>query len=143
MLTPTEIDNAKQRVNGATLQEIAKQEGVTESAISRRLSKPEVADYIDQIKQELIQKSLPKAVNNLNTMIENYKTETNNTRIEHGYRASTLLTEMVGLTPSRTGSTINIAGNAVISPVIQQIINQFSDSLRLPVGTSEVIDVEE
>ena len=106
MLTAGILQIADERMNGATLQEIASKEGVHESTISRKLSRPEVKAYLDRLQSNLIEKTLPIAADNIHRCIESYKTkdkEDSQAR-EHGFKASLKVMESAGLLPGNQQS---------------------------------------
>jgi phage terminase small subunit len=92
-------------MNGSTLQEIASKEGVHESTISRKLSKPEVKAYLEELQARLVSKTLSKAVDNIHEVVEGYKTAPDESkRCEHGFKASLRLMESTGLLTSNQQS---------------------------------------
>lgn len=105
MLTAGILQIADERMNGATLQEIASKEGVHESTISRKLSKPEVKAYLDRLQSNLIEKTLPIAADNIHHCIESYKTKDQDSQArEHGFKASLKVMESAGLLPGNQQS---------------------------------------
>ena len=58
-LSPQNIAMAKERLSGATLQEIASHHGVHEATVSRRLQQPELQEYIRRIQIETLDWRLP------------------------------------------------------------------------------------
>ena len=105
MLNPQLLQIAEDRANGATLKEIASQNGFHESSASRKLSKPEVKAYLEELQARLVSKTLSKAVDNIHEVVEGYKTAPDESkRCEHGFKASLRLMESTGLLTSNQQS---------------------------------------
>lgn len=102
MLTAGILQIADERMNGATLQEIASKEGVHESTISRKLSRPEVKAYLESIHQRIITEGISKATENLIHAVNSYKSKNADHQLkEHGFKASIKLMEASGLLPGQ------------------------------------------
>ena len=131
---------ADERVNGATLQKIANQNGFDVSTASRKLSKPELQEYINKLQTEIINKTLPLAADNIHHAISKYKSgdkEDSQLR-EHGFKASLRVLESTGLLSSHAPSV-----------VFQQFIQDNSQHIHLEEASKTalshlgIIDVED
>lgn len=132
MLSEVDVRTANMRIQGMTLEEIGNREGKDMSTISKRLSKAEVAEYVDRQKELLVTTSLKRSVENLNYAVDSYQAEGSDTQLrEHGWKTSIRVAEAAGILPSNS-NTVNITGNVVITQNIQNILSKFSDSLKLP-----------
>ena len=119
------------------MQQIATDQGIDKSTVCRRLNADEVREYIETAREQLITRSLPKAISNLNNAIDGYSDpETSPQKIEHGYKASVLIAQAANILPSATTNTINVSGNAIITPAITSILQSFGKAL-----SDNVIDV--
>jgi len=137
-MTPQEIEIANHEIAGIPRAKIGAAVNLSETSVRRHLDKAEVADYIASAKEQLISQSLPKAVSNINHAINSYQDKESDKLLrDHGYKASITIAESVGILPSHAGS-INIAGDVVITPVIAQIMQQFSQTL----ATADNAEVE-
>ena len=126
MLTPQDIAIATQRAAGATLRQIeASGIGVSDATASRRLSRPELRDLVEQIQQRTIAQALPQAADNITHAISSYRAPRTvqatlpdgSTDIipnpdvdaqlrEHGYKASLEILRATGILPSHTPSVL-------------------------------------
>lgn len=123
-------------VKGVQQKEIAKTVGMTQSGVSRRLSKAELVEYVDKAKERLMTRSLGHSVDNLNYAVESYRKKGSDTQLrEHGWKTSVRIAEAAGVLPS--AQTINIVGNVSISNNIQNILNQFANGLKLEEPANE------
>ena len=140
MLTAGILQIADERMNGATLQEIASKEGVHESTISRKLSRPEVKAYLESIHQRIITEGISKATENLIHAVDSYKTKDADHQLkEHGFKASLEVSRSIGLLPSHTlapqiTTILNVQNNQYITPVVMKAIklSLASSELELP-----------
>ena len=135
MLTTQDMQIAEERVQGLTLQEISSPRGLHESTISKKLSKPELQNYLDKLQIELINNTLPIAAENIHHAINKYKSgatikaltkdgqeiELPDSQLrDHGFKASLRVLESTGLLNSHAPSVI-----------FQQIINDNSQHIHL------------
>jgi hypothetical protein len=127
MLTVQEMQIAEQRVQGKSLRQIEASTGINDATAARRLSKPEVKAYLEKLQAALINKTLPKAVGNIHSVVHKYLTAPDDSkRCEHGFKASLKVMEAAGLLP----------GNAT-SIYIQQIYND--NRTEVPESIAEII----
>ena len=110
-LSPQNIAMAGERLNGATLQEIASHHGVHEATVSRRLQQPELQDYIRRIQIETLEATAGPVRDNLIHLISRYRgnqCRSEKERIEksHGARMTERMAEGMGIFPSRCQSYI-------------------------------------
>ena len=110
-LSPQNIAIAKERLNGATLQEIASHHGVHEATVSRRLQQPELQEYIRRIQIETLEATAGPVRDNLIHLIGKYRENqcrSEKERIEksHGARMTERMAEGMGIFPSRVQSYV-------------------------------------
>ena len=110
-LSPQNIAMARERLDGATLQEIASHHGVHEATVSRRLQQPELQEYIRRIQIETLEATAGPVRDNLIHLISGYKgnqCRSEKERIEksHGARMTERMAEGMGIFPSRVQSYI-------------------------------------
>ena len=139
-MTRDEIELATLRLDGLSLRQIADKIKRDKGTVARRLSKAEVADYIDKAKAKLVQDSLPRAISNLNHAINSYQGKESDTQLrEHGFKASQRIMETAGVLPTASGQTINVSGDVTLSHTVQQIIATFGSSLTI--ADDDAVDV--
>ena len=110
-LSPQNIAMARERLAGATMQEIADHHGVHNATVSRRLQQPELQDYIRQIQIETLEATAGPVRDNLIHLISRYRgnqCRSEKDRIEksHGARMTERMAEGMGIFPSRCQSYI-------------------------------------
>ena len=110
-LSPQNIAIARERLAGATMQEIASHHGVHEATVSRRLQQPELQDYIRQIQIETLEATAGPVRDNLIHLIGSYRgnqCRSEKERIEksHGARMTERMAEGMGIFPSRVQSYV-------------------------------------
>jgi len=110
-LSPQNIAMAGERLNGATLQEIASHHGLHEATVSRRLQQPELQEYIRQIQIETLEATAGPVRDNLIHLISKYRENqcrSEKERIEksHGARMTERMAEGMGIFPSRVQSYV-------------------------------------
>jgi hypothetical protein len=144
MLTAQDMQICEARVEGATLQKIANQNGFDVSTASRKLSKPELQAYLDKLQIELINNTLPIAAENIHHAIGKYKSgatikaltkdgqeiELPDSQLrDHGFKASLRVLESTGLLNSHAPSVI-----------FQQIINDNSQHIHLEEASKTALE---
>ena len=110
-LSPQNIAIARERLAGATMQEIASHHGVHEATVSRRLQQPELQEYIRRIQIETLEATAGPVRDNLIHLIGRYRgnqCRSEKERIEksHGARMTERMAEGMGIFPSRCQSYI-------------------------------------
>ena len=110
-LSPQNIAMARERLDGATMQEIADHHGVHNATVSRRLQQPELQEYIRQIQIETLEATAGPVRDNLIHLISRYRgnqCRSEKERIEksHGARMTERMAEGMGIFPSRCQSYI-------------------------------------
>jgi hypothetical protein len=163
-LTAQDMVIAEQRAAGRPMQDIAQSIGCHHSTVSRRLSKSDLKTMVEDIQERTISQALPQAADNITHVIEVYRTpkhvkddagnyvvDEDGERVinpeypdslmrEHGYRASVMVLQSVGILPSHTQSVvyqqINAAGDVHVSAEVDQLHSFLSSQM------SNIIDVE-
>jgi len=102
---------ARERLDGATMQEIADHHGVHNATVSRRLQQPELQEYIRRIQIETLEATAGPVRDNLIHLISKYRgnqCRSEKERIEksHGARMTERMAEGMGIFPSRCQSYI-------------------------------------
>ena len=134
-LSPQNIAMAKERLAGATMQEIADHHGVHNATVSRRLQQPELQDYIRQIQIETLEATAGPVRDNLIHLIGKYRENqcrSEKERIEksHGARMTERMAEGMGIFPSRCQSyVINQLLNVSVTAHTQEL-DQLAAFLR-------------
>ena len=110
-LSPQNIAMARERLAGATMQEIADHHGVHNATVSRRLQQPELQEYIRRIQIETLEATAGPVRDNLIHLISRYRgnqCRSEKERIEksHGARMTERMAEGMGIFPSRCQSYI-------------------------------------
>ena len=110
-LSPQNIAIARERLNGATMQEIADHQGIHNATVSRRLQQPELQEYIRRIQIETLEATAGPVRDNLIHLISGYKgnqCRSEKERIEksHGARMTERMAEGMGIFPSRVQSYV-------------------------------------
>ena len=149
-MTPQDMAIADDRVNGATLQKIANDHGMNVSTACRKLQKPELRAYLEEIQERLIHRSLEASVENIAYAVDYYRSpgekvtvsrkdgstcqvsQKNEQLMDHGYKASVKICESVGILPSHTQSQVIVnilnQGTVQISPAITRVLQQIFQS---------------
>jgi hypothetical protein len=149
LLTPQDIQIADARANGATIQQIANQIGKDKSTVSRQINNsPDVKAQIARIQARIMDKAADKAADNIIHAVESYQTKgikKDPQLRDHGYKASILMAQGMGILPSHTQSSmiVNILnqGNMAISEDILKIIAGLPAKVDVP--DLGIIDMEE
>ena len=135
-ITPENLALAQQRIAGKSLEQISTDTGLPKSTVYARLNTDQLRQYIEDSRQRLISKSLPRAIANIEHGIESY-TYTDDTQLrEHGYKSSVGLLDSVGISIGQSKTPQIIVNTAIITPAIESILNAFGKAL-----SDNVIDV--
>ena len=110
-LSSQNITIARERLSGATMQEIADHQGIHNATVSRRLQQPELQEYIRRIQIETLEATAGPVRDNLIHLISGYKgnqCRSEKERIEksHGARMTERMAEGMGIFPSRVQSYV-------------------------------------
>jgi len=110
-LSSQNIAIVKERLSGATMQEIADHQGIHNATVSRRLQQPELQEYIRRIQIETLEATAGPVRDNLIHLIGKYKgnqCRSEKERIEksHGARMTERMAEGMGIFPSRVQSYV-------------------------------------
>lgn len=140
MLTAQDLQIADARANGATLQTIAKQVDRDISSVSRKINNnPDIKAQIARIQDRIMQKAADQAADNIIHAVASYQTKgikKDPQLRDHGYKASVLMAQGMGILPAHSQSqmiiNINNSGNMAISPDILRIMAGLPAAVELP-----------
>ena len=135
---------AKQKACGKSGKEIAKRMNIGERKVYRILEKDEIKKYIDDMQNEMISTCLEPTKANLKYLITTYQTNENQQEKDHAFKAMQEILKISGITPTMNQSVFiqNLYQdnrNQIISPVMQEVLSKFADSMKL---TEEDMAVE-
>ena len=116
---------------------VAKDVGLDQSQVSRFSRREDIQAFIEQEQKRLLD-VVPDAVENVMSLVREFKNipakETK--RRELSYKASTDVLKSVGLlpTPVQSQTLVNICStkNVFMSPVMEEALKKYGESLKLP-----------
>ena len=139
MLTAQEMQIATERANGKTFRQIETIVGIDHSTAHHHACKPDVKAQIARIQARIMEKAADKAADNIIHAIESYQSKgirKDPQLRDHGYKASVLMAQGMGILPSHTQSAmvVNILnqGNMAISQDILKIIAGLPAQAEVP-----------
>jgi predicted transcriptional regulator len=139
-----DIQIAEARAAGASLQEIASQNGFHESTACRKLQKPDIKKHIEAIQAKIADECYNQAAENISLAIKQYKpqaalkTEERDPQLrEHGFKSSLRILESIGILPSHAPS-IMIQQIYNTNNIINNDISKLLDNLY---DKQQVLDV--
>ena len=137
---PTKViaEVARQKAMGKTGRDIAKSIGIPRRTTYQILSKPEIKKFIEDTQAQIITSCLEPIRDNYFHLISNYRTNTNEQEKEHGFSAMKEVCKIAGIAPAALPSVFiqNLMQDnrtQIITPLMQGILEKFSNSLKLSV----------
>ena len=126
----------KELATGRSKGEIAQEVGLHRTQVSRFASREDIKRLIETETMNLLE-AVPDAVENIKGLVRGMKDlplkDIKNRELS--YKASTRVLEGVGLlnTPTLSPVMVNITNttNTLISPIMQEVLKRFSESLKL------------
>lgn len=129
-LTAENVMIATLRANGAKQSDIANAVGLTQNAVSCRLRNQTLQDFIRGYHERLINKTLPKAIENVEQLVDRYNDETDSQRKDHGFKATTEILKS-------TGIFVGSSPSALVVNNVQTVLNPSVETLLFGTETSE------
>lgn len=90
--------------SGETRAALAREVGLSRSAVSRFARKEEVQSLVEGLREELITKCLMKTFQNIQFAIDSYQSTTDPQLKQHGFKASLEVMRGAGLLPGQGGN---------------------------------------
>ena len=148
-MKPRDVLVATRLAEGVPQREIAAEAGVSQQYVSCLKRRDDIKVIIEKAHEKLIKSSLGASVENIDHVVKNYRTTTDEAEKEHGFKASVKVLEAAGLLSSHSQSVvhqtyINQQTN-VTNPVIDALISKHLAGFALdrPVWEIEAEAVEE
>ena len=122
---------------GESQSSIAKSVGLDQSQVSRFTRREDIRAFIEQEQKRLLE-VVPDAVGNVMSLVKEMKDipAKDTKRRELSYKASTDVLKSVGLlpTPLQSQTLVNIysSQNVFMSPVMEEALKKYGESLKLP-----------
>jgi len=139
LLTAQENLIAKERANGKTFRQIETIAGIDHSTAHHHAKKPDVKAQIARIQARIMDKAADQAADNIIHAVTSYQKKDikkDPQLRDHGYKASVLMAQGMGILPSHSQSNmiVNILnqGNMAISPDILKIMAGLPVSVDVP-----------
>jgi len=131
MLTRTK-EMAEKIVSGETLREIGQEYGISTPAVSKIMSTDEARALV-KIEQLKLVSSLPKAVENMQGLVEGFGGEGGKTQM--AYDATKEVLKSAGLLAMPAGAQTNVTQifnqqNIIASPIVQKFLEEHTKKLR-------------
>lgn len=146
-LTPDMLpDVIESRARGQKWSEIEKRYDVSKGAIIHFMTRNDLRKFVDDSRNEIITSTLRPTIENIRSLINGYKKMPEGMEKDHAFKAMKWMLDSAGITPSMAQSqfTVNLyqVSNEVISPLMQDVLKNFSNTLKLDEDESEIIDIK-
>jgi transcriptional regulator len=127
-LSERDILIASRLAKGDNQKSIAKEFDLSQQHISYISQKDHIREIVERAHERLINSTLSKAVENLDYLVDGYKTTGDKQEKEHGYKATEKVLEAAGLLSSHAQSIVHqtyIAQQTnITNPLIDELINK-------------------
>ncbi len=131
MTTDQQAEIIKQSAQNIPIRTIGENVGLHNSTISKIQHQPDIKARIEAIHNQVINEAVQESADNIIHAVKSYRNKTikkDPQLREHGFKASNIVLQAIGILPSHAPSPmiINImqAGNTYISPVVTEMLSK-------------------